>query len=1639
MIDSQIIEWLDFGDSIQKISSYSREYLELYFKFFRILIKNKPFPVLLDIILIILSFVQILCISTVFISSENDIILQIIDNLRNVFLIYNIIKNDKIYFKLFLIISIIILIDIILLITILLILKIEELRVSIKIFNLLNSIIFHYLTGPAIEICLISFWCEDKRHKYLNVNCFSDSTHIKKIIFSVIVGLFYIFISILYSLYYYEIGSITNKYSQATHISCNYELFYLIVKLIMFLFCFYLTIIKKKSFLLKIIYESIIFILCLIISIYININFYHYNNIINYLVYFGWYFCTWFSFCIIIKLIFNTKDIVIFVIFGWLIIVQLSYKYNKINNFLLLSEAKFFKIHNIKSNEKFIDNLLKLLEDKINIKSKILINGIIKNFEEFANNNPEINYHYQKLLNDKFLNQKYSKNEELPILSIIFLIYYSELDKSIYKQEIILYMCYFLINKFNNSVYTVYLCSKIKPIGHINQYHRYLLSEDIKEFLVYKKKDYKSIQNIQIGSIILYYLYMDLFKIKIYDAICYQINYFEIIKEHVMKKKTIVKFFKIGNMIFNLRREIMKIWEKITEINPFSDESYRDYKLYLDNILKDENLVQEESKKYILMKHEKKGEKYNVYNSMFLYGKSSIILVDGNISNGKILYGSPNFGLLFTYQQKELLNISIEDLLPSAVQTFHKDLIENAIKYSNINYIFKKEKLALLKNKNGGLINIKFLVKPVPNLCYGLIYFVYLQKIIDSINIITLDKDLKINGFTENAALYQIEKGFNLNQGMIGNHIATIIPDILFLLEYENGEFKIIKEDFQFKGNFYPINKMNKIKGKIDSILDKIKNNKIHNELNKENTFNNRNEEMLKELSKELFKGKIKPYNIFYKIKKYTFLEEKYKYYKLYITDNNSTNLIDAMAQITYSMSSKDKNNTYIISQKSISRDAKVKKEKQIRINKRHLTQAKNTRNITIITQNMSRELEQIKENQDNEKKSTPNQNKTAFFFQSGNLHFQFNNIKLGILNKKETKPIIFMFYLSIIFVITTISFIIYHEKLIENSFEKLSTFLDENIFFNMTKMGVAVLYITVTNIKWQLDSCNLESPLFNFTLINEHMLSTDVAYLKWIKNFINNFGIEFYNVVNEKYDIKIAAFSINKDYEEINYQLNNDNILNYFVNRGEHLLKVYPDLLNYFQFNIIKNLEVIELNCELFELNNLVNQTYLYLHSNINGFILEEKNKKTNKIFYNFPNEFIFNGVILFFLFFIYILYILHIYKIEIFFINKLINFNNNNLEIYLKNLDEIRKKMGNDNSENTDEEEKDIDSNEYNSIKNSLKEEENNLERSEIKKNKILNKINSRKNLKRYRNKQKKIKKLNSYFLSKNIFFGIKILLIIIIYLSYYILSIIIEKYKKEEFITFDAINDSMIGVFKELYDIFISFKRELDLYENSLINCGKNITNKTYNLTLPSPSDFKTPNLGNSIMEITTGLGHKSTALDNLTEIFTRDACKFLTNNQEEYTFCSEFFWNGILLEGLEQTIVKIGDIIKTIIEELDSLNIGAKTFNEILQDSTYRIYELFIELYYQKSYRTIDDFFWAIRKEKLYYILKIIRNLLYSYIIISIIFFFVLLYFIYNMKNLFNSFLNFIIILPQKHLCEDEDFYKDIIRISSDLWD
>ena len=1662
MIESNVIEWLDFGDSIQNIDAYSRKKLISLFRFFRLLIKNKSFPSIIEILFILIFFIQMWTMIIINVPSEGDIILALLNYLKKVTVFYEIITNSSNYKIIFYIVFGFIILDIILMIIILFTSNKLNFSFLLYIINFLNLIINYYLLGPSIEVALTSVWCEDNVHKYLQVECFKNNMHLTFTILSVLMLLLYIFISFIHSFYCNEIELVmTNtKGNKVIRVDCNYETFCMISKIIGFALGFF----EKRNegkLVFKLIFQCYIILNTLIMSIYAYKKVYYYNSIINNIVHYGWCISCCFSICILLKTLLKLKVVSNFIIFGCIIIIIAFYKADKMNEYLLITEENIFEFKNVKIIETYKNILLNHLNERNNNRSKVLIFGVIKKFEELASNNPEINYQYQKLMKDKNLNKKFSTDDELPILSIIYILYSFYQEKFLIKEEIILHMSYFLINKFNNIIYAMLLCSKLKTEGHRGLYYKFLLTEDIKEYLIFKinkNSNKENIKHIQIGSVILYYLYTELFKIKIYDATSNQIDYFDLLRNSVTTNKTTENFLKTGETILKSRKEIMAIWAKIIELNPFSDESLKDYKLYLDSILQDEFLSKEETKKYLTLKSNKSQERFNVYHSMFLLDTSTVLLIDGYMTIGKILYSSPNFAFLFMYNGKELLNFTIDDLLPNCIQVFHKELMEDAIKYSNVNYSFKSPKDTFLKNRNEGLFNIKLFVKSVPNLSFGLIYFTYIQKLHESNLIFVLDNDLKISGFTEMAqtgSTFTMSNGYNLTHGILGYHIGVIIPDILPLLEYKNNEFHIVKKDFELKGYLYPVEKTLEVKNKINIIFEKIKNNKISlndNQAQIENDLQNINAEF-NEFIKELNSQNSKPFSIYYRVKLYTYLNGKYKYYRVYVNNNiltgndfeSSNNLSKLIndRKVENKKSFELKNNLSKKSKESKKKIMLMASEKKLitGINK---TNKSNNIEKSTLTKNSNNSQENKKpsemkkeSNEDNDKNNILNQiNSISSYNSQTNISMSgFNKIKKDVINKKEILPIKIMKYLCFVFGVLTISFMIFDLMQQIESYNKLTSFLRDNLFFNKTKIIVASLYTISVNIRWMSHSlfANSTSCLSgNWAQFYEKLLRENLNLLDNQKNESSYLGTDFEQILYKKHTIEL---SVHRFEEKEIYDFNFDNIITFLINS---IIKII-DRYDYFLKNDCGEIST-ELGLNETNLYNLIEQSYHLYNSDINGFVKDEKRKRINTNFRQTQIPLIIYAVFLFIFLLTYIRFILVLHHIEIYFLEKIINFNSNNFDSYLKKLEDIKKKLRNDNGEEEDKAD-DMDFNDLDSKKKHEEEKEGNEQNED---HKAAEKGKNKKK-KRHGNKQNKIqqqkkKKLNlmtSFFSRNNIFFIVKIIIVMLVALSYYLLVVLMKTKNKNEYLAFDNIIASVYGVYKDSYNIFINLKRELDFYERNLLNC-KTMRNN-YDMNIPNINAINTPKLGSLIMEITSSSNFDKKALTKFTLLYSENACEALIEISSDIQYCKNF-WSGVLLKGMEQSITQMGVVIGTVLDELMSLNDieTTKILYDLIGQSAYIIYEQFIEFYLLRAFITTTYIFRELREHKINSIIIVMKYILWVYSFISVILFVILTFFIYNSKYTLNSFLNFIGILPAQYISEDENLYQEIIKFGNNYF-
>ena len=252
-----------------------------------------------------------------------------------------------------------------------------------------------------------------------------------------------------------------------------------------------------------------------------------------------------------------------------------------------------------------------------------------------------------------------------------------------------------------------------------------------------------------------------------------------------------------------------------------------------------------------------------------------------------------------------------------------------------------------------------------------------------------------------------------------------------------------------------------------------------------------------------------------------------------------------------------------------------------------------------------------------------------------------------------------------------------------------------------------------------------------------------------------------------------------------------------------------------------------------------------------------------------------------------------------------------------------------------------------------------------------------------------------------------------------------------RKNNFINFDSMNESLEKVYIDSFDIFISLMRELDYYENNLINCTT--IGEFKPMTIKNINEINVPKFGNLIMDIITNSHYSKETKDKFTSLYLDNACKELIDYKYELENC-ESFWSGVLLKGMVQAIAQMGVSLGIVIDELQSLNNinNGKTLLNLINKSAFIEFMEFNEYYLFKAFDKTSSILKIFREENIQFIIKKIKIIAIFYIFISIILFCLLIYFIYSFKYLINSFLNFIVILPSKFISKDTKFIYEIIK-------
>ena len=1719
MIENDIINWLEISENMKYIDIYGKTSRVKFFKLIHVMMSFKTYGSFWYLLLSLFYFLQIMMLVINDISESEDYTITLLKYISNLFLINEYLANETYYSMVILILSILALLIIFTYIYIQISINLGKfyIRLPCSLLNYFNLLLIDYLIGPIIMITLLSTKCdENNEHILMHKKCFKDVSHITVVVFSLINLVFYIGYTIFLSVYYNEISAI-NENKLNARINCNFELFTHLFKCVLFFLTYFNEYYEPNNKIVRLIAQGYVCICCTFLCIYCYYEVLFYNPTLNTMNLYGNAFIAWFTFSIILKEFLNIKETSVLHILGWIIISIILFLLEDDKRDYLLTDFNIFQANSLKKIELFVQQLYNLISVN-SIKNKTILVGIIEKFETYFKRNYELNVKYTKLHEDEIVNKKITNKLELKVLSIVYLIYEYHLNQEEFKNDILILLSYFLMNKFKKSTLAISFCSKISVDSHKYLYLKFVLMEEIKDFLVFKitkATDMDSMSHVQISSMILYYIYTDLFKIKIYDAACSQIDYFDHLTNQNIDSKITKNFLRTGDDILQLRKKIMKLWEKIFALNPFCEDCENNYYIYLQTILQDDELVKTEQKRINLIQNNKSSERTNIYYGLFLKDQSSILLVDGYSNMGKILYVTPNFENVYDYKNTELLTGKIDDLLPKSIAEFHHLLIENSIQFSRLEKIFKKPVETSIKGKRNGLFTVDIYVKAVPNFKFGLIYFCYLKKITTNTFNIMLDQNLKITCYTDlfkdgnNSLIVQF---FGLKPPLTNRNICVFIPEILKQIQYKDGQYSFVKNDIDLEGTFYPISNINEVETKVNLILEKIKVTgylKMSEDGENQDTFKEFDELMFM-IRKRYTKGT----KIFYKIKTKVFLN-KYTIHLFQMSNdlvkyNNKDTIEQSMFQKKDKENSEDSENAdkeknvkniIQLENEIIDGDADKFKERENKDD----SSSKNSKKKSKKKNKSQKEEKDNGEKKDNENDKTKDEKNedeeeadSKKVQKNVNMDIStYNKLKSHIISGEEVSWMIIMKYVGIGFGFTSLVFCylfyLSEIKILKN----INTYCDENLVFNHSKISSACIYLVAKNLYYTKFNLTRDDSCYGHTSCREFYLDT----LSLCSNDLEDntqdilyFDQDFINIFHQSINISLEMYGTEKTE---NFIITKANLINLILSTSFD-----------FSSNIDKYFQIYHSIYDMMNININKNALFLFTDNSLTGFDETTKKKNLSNILNNYNNYAFIIELCIFIIFSsIFGILIYQVNKIELEYIRALIRFNSKPFEIYLKSLFELKNKIMDINLDDDlqakgDDEEKELlikeddsahmmDNNKKKQRKKSQifenqivkltnmgdsKKEQKTKEGESIskKEDKMRHKKNNRGKgkVKNVGLKQLKIQAMSKYFKQMNIFFIIKVVVIFFLTFSYFFVLIILEDHYEKILLDLDEVINEIEGVYKDGFHNLILLKNitinemefeiekkkakhNFDLNEetfkiNNIVYSKDNISNASITLDDPSKIVLNELKLGNSLMTILNDESIDKELQEKLNILYNGDSCKILfleeesqnnlTNSisQKDYEDCT-VFWSAILIKGMEQSMTQMIIEKNSVVDELTALYRRDKNITEIMdKSSSYRRFEFFLLFYFLRSFWKTSELFDQIKEIKIKDISSLYIVITIVYIAITMILILIVRHVISNSRKVFNSFLNFIVILPAKFLGDDSYFLEEILKLEDKLY-
>ena len=517
-----------------------------------------------------------------------------------------------------------------------------------------------------------------------------------------------------------------------------------------------------------------------------------------------------------------------------------------------------------------------------------------------------------------------------------------------------------------------------------------------------------------------------------------------------------------------------------------------------------------------------------------------------------------------------------------------------------------------------------------------------------------------------------------------------------------------------------------------------------------------------------------------------------------------------------------------------------------------------------------------------------------------------------------------------------------------------------------------------------------------------------------------------------------------------------------------------WSDRLNYIQeaeTNETKLETVQYLNISLI---NLIEQSLQYTRQDRNGFNQVEKQQKIDTSFNPFPISLVIMVIFIVIFIGLFFYFIYYLYEYEVFFVEKLIDFNNPKFEAYIKQLEEIKKKLRNENEEDEDEDKEDElgfgtgigSKKEEETKKNARDKDKNGEDKKEKEEQKKMKRMRGKEKSKFQHQQKKKKNLMRNFFLKKSIFFCLQIFILTFLNLTYYIFSTVIKSDTRNDYLEKEDITDRTEGIYKYSLDIhlslienltklidFVNYKSEFEKNGNVTVNDityndKKILIEQTFpQITIQKIDEIDYPKLGNLLMPIISEANDddKESIPSQLNELYNGDACVYLFKNDMNPELSiqkCQAFWNGIISKGMEQALTQMSVSISSVLDEIKSVNkqeVEKSEISKLFKSESYFIkFHFFMEYYFYEAYLRTAKLFNSLRAEIVKDIKKKYIVLLVLYLIVSILLFLLIMIYTCSIRSHFNSFLYFIAIFPLKFLAEDENLFKQTLRLNDHMF-